>query len=94
MRLLLLLLLLIPAIPGLHIWTSSLLRTIQTAAHIRGPRRQIPMLDELRSGRLDGFTYEQVEKQFPEDWRAREKNKLGYRYPEGTRFTFCLYTSQ
>ena len=58
-------------------------RTIQTAAHITGPRRQIPLLDEIKSGVLDGFTYSEMEKKFPDQFEAREKNKLGYQYPGG-----------
>ena len=42
------------------------------------------MLDELKSGLLDGFTYAQVEEQYRDEWEAREKDKLMYKYPQGT----------
>ena len=70
-------------LPSIHIWTSTLRRTIQTAAHIAGPRSRTPLLDEIKSGFLDSFTYGEIEERFPEEWEARERDKLKYRYPGG-----------
>ena len=72
-------------LPDIKIWTSSLIRTILTAKHIRGPRVETPILDELKSGYLDGLTYNDVMNQYPEEYHARDKDKLNYRYPGGER---------
>ena len=40
-------------------------------------------LNELQSGSLDGLTYADVESHHPEEWEARETDKLRYRYPKG-----------
>ena len=74
-------------LPDIKIWTSSLIRTILTAKHIRGPRVETPILDELKSGYLDGLTYNDVMNQYPEEYHARDKDKLNYRYPGGKEFT-------
>ncbi len=36
-------------------------------------------LDELFAGQFDGMTYEEIEVQFPEEFRRRKVDKLAYR---------------
>ena len=69
----------------MRIWTSNLVRTVATAAHIRGPRSRTSRLNELQSGTLDGFTYKEVEREHPKEWKEREEDKLRYRYPKGEK---------
>lgn len=38
------------------------------------------MLDEIQAGIFDGWTYEDIEKQMPQEYAARKKDKLKYRY--------------
>ena len=37
------------------------------------------MLDEIQAGIFDGWTYEQIEQQMPQEYAARKKDKLKYR---------------
>lgn len=37
------------------------------------------MLDEIQAGIFDGWTYEQIEQQMPQEFAARKKDKLKYR---------------
>lgn len=38
------------------------------------------MLDEIQARIFDGWTYEQIEQQMPQEYAARKKDKLKYRY--------------
>lgn len=69
------------------IWTSTLQRTILTASHIVGfPKIQWRALDEIYAGVCDGMTYEEIKKNMPEEYEARKKDKLRYRYPRGESY--------
>merc|ERR1712223_250008 len=76
-------------IPNLQVWTSTLVRTKQTAAHINVPQQNFKEIDEINAGKFDGYTYDEVSKQYPEEFEARAKDKLGYRYPEGESYIDC-----
>ena len=39
----------------------------------------LQMLDEIQAGIFDGWTYEQIEQQMPQEYAARKKDKLKYR---------------
>lgn len=52
-------------------------RTIQTARHLPYRKKQWKALDELDAGVCDGLTYEEIEKKYPEDFRARDDDKYG-----------------
>lgn len=43
-------------------------------------------LDELFAGACDGMTYEEIEEQFPDEWKLRAADKLAYRYPRGESY--------
>jgi len=73
-------------LPNLKIWRSSLQRTHMTAAHIKGEHSSTELLDEIRSGTMDNLTYQEFKKNYPDQWRAREADKLGYRYPKGESY--------
>ena len=71
----------------LTVWTSTLRRTIQTAAFLRGhPQIQWKVLDEIDSGVCDGLTYEEIEERFPEEFVERDRDKYGYRYKGGESY--------
>lgn len=42
------------------VWTSTLQRTIQTAAHLSYTQQNRPELDEINAGICDSMSYEQV----------------------------------
>ena len=77
-------------IPDLQVWTSSLVRTKQTAAYTKAPKQHFHEIDEINAGKFDGYTYDEVLKSYPEEFEARAKDKLGYRYPEG-KFKFFTF---
>jgi len=69
-----------------ELWISTLQRTYQTALQIASgiPKiLQISGLNEIYAGACEGMTYEQMEKEKPEEFLARKKDKLRYRYPGG-----------
>ncbi|KAI4382443.1 hypothetical protein MLD38_008407 [Melastoma candidum] len=69
------------------IWTSTLQRTILTAGPIVGfPKIQWRALDEINAGVCDGMTYEEIKRNMPEEYEARKKDKLRYRYPRGESY--------
>lgn len=77
--------------PNLHVWTSWLKRTIQTASEIDAPKERWKALNEIDAGKCDGLTYADIERQYPVHYKAREMYKLTYRYPEGESYEdLCL----
>ncbi|KAG0478607.1 hypothetical protein HPP92_013326 [Vanilla planifolia] len=69
------------------IWTSTLQRTIITAAPIVGfPKIQWRALDEINAGVCDGMSYEEIKRNMPEEYESRKKDKLRYRYPRGESY--------
>lgn len=89
-----------------RLWTSSLVRTVQTARHIPHPEITDPEtgrkewiqmdhriyrnLDELYAGVCDGMTYEEIEQMYPEDFKRRQEDKFNYRYPRGESYLDIL----
>lgn len=76
-----------------RLWTSSLQRTIQTARFIAHPKlvkdgqewvqmspRVLRNLDELYAGVCDGMAYAEIEEMYPEEFKMRKEDKLGYRW--------------
>lgn len=70
----------------LTVWTSTLVRTQETAQYLQYKQLQWKALDELDAGICDGMTYEEIEAQFPEDFKARDENKYEYRYRGGESY--------
>lgn len=71
---------------ALSVWTSTLQRTIQTAQYLPFPKLRWKALDEISAGRCDGMTYEEIKTLMPEEYNARQENKLTYRYPFGESY--------
>ena len=78
------------SISGLRVWTSWLKRTIQTAANIDAPQERWRALNEIDAGCMEHLTYEDIEDKYPEEYAAREVNKLTYRYPSGESYQVSL----
>jgi broad specificity phosphatase PhoE len=80
----------IPKDQPLTIWTSTLKRTIQTVRHLAAEtgwkQLEWKALDELESGVCDGMTYEEIEREYPEDFKARDDDKYNYRYRGGESY--------
>jgi 6-phosphofructo-2-kinase/fructose-2,6-biphosphatase 2 len=78
-----------------RLWTSTLRRTAETIQFFPSNivqgwqvlRPKIwPCLDEIHAGVLDGLTYEQIEKHFPNEFALRKADKVSYRYPGGESY--------
>lgn len=66
------------------VWSSMMQRAVQTVEHFNEDEydvKQMRMLDELHSGKMEGMTYKEIQEQYPEEYAHRKKNKLYYRYP-------------
>ncbi|TFK40135.1 6-phosphofructo-2-kinase-domain-containing protein [Crucibulum laeve] len=70
----------------LTVWTSTLRRTIQTAAQLPYPKLTWKSLDELDAGVCDGMTYEEIEQAYPDDFANRDDDKFNYRYRGGESY--------
>lgn len=71
----------------LTVWTSTMKRTQQTSSFLPYLKKlQWKALDELDAGACDGMTYEEIEQQFPEDFKARDDDKYEYRYRSGESY--------
>lgn len=66
------------------VWTSTLQRTIQTAEQLPFPKLRWKVLDEIQAGIFDGWTYAEIEMNRPEEFAARKRDKLSYRWGKRT----------
>jgi broad specificity phosphatase PhoE/predicted kinase len=71
---------------GLIVWTSTLRRAVDTAAHLPGRPISWRSLDEIDAGVCDGLTYDEIRERFPEVHSARSLDKFRYRYPLGESY--------
>ncbi|ACO69860.1 predicted protein [Micromonas commoda] len=83
-----------------RLWTSSMLRTIQTAALIPHPVLKLPdggnwesmsprvyrNIDEIFAGDCEGMTPDEVAVAHPQATTLRKMDKIGYRYPRGESY--------
>jgi len=70
----------------LTVWTSTLQRTMQTAALLPYNKLTWKSLDELDAGVCDGMTYDEIEEAYPEDFANRDDDKFNYRYRGGESY--------
>ena len=70
----------------IHVWTSTLRRTIDTARPLGRPVVEWRALDEIDAGDCDGMTYEEIQVAFPKEFEARAGDKFDYRYPRGESY--------
>jgi broad specificity phosphatase PhoE/predicted kinase len=73
------------------VWTSTLVRTRETAAQLNLPHRAWRALDEIDAGVCDGMTYEQIATTMPDEYQRRQADKLGYRYPRGESYLDVIH---
>ena len=73
--------------PPASVWTSTLQRTIQTAAPLNRTTSPLKVLDEIDAGVCDGMTYAQIQTTMPSEFARRRADKLTYRYPRGESYT-------
>lgn len=71
---------------GVVVWTSSLRRSVQTAAPLGRTAWAWRALDEIDGGICDSMTHAQIQAQLPEEYEARKRNKFTYRYPRGESY--------
>jgi broad specificity phosphatase PhoE/predicted kinase len=70
-----------------EVWTSTLARTVQTAEHLKlGTALSWYALNEIEAGVCDGMTYPEIRASYPDEYAARSRDKLGYRYPQGESY--------
>eukprot|EP00842_Homolaphlyctis_polyrhiza_P000488 jgi/Hompol1/143/HPOL_002452-RA len=68
----------------LTIYTSTLRRTMDASEHFDPDEYEVNhvrFLNEIYAGTMEGMTYAEVEQTYPEEFAARQRNKLLYRYP-------------
>lgn len=70
----------------LEVWTSTLVRTVQTAAPLGREVSQWRSLDEIDAGVCDGMSYKEIARVMPREFEARKRDKLRYRYPRGESY--------
>lgn len=75
-----------PEDSALDVWTSTLKRTLQTAAPLGMRPGDWRALDEIHAGSCDGLTYAEIEARHPGEFEARRRDKLSYRYPRGESY--------
>src|SRR5262245_26246203 len=61
------------------VWTSTLLRTVQTAAPLGHEIQTLRALNEIDAGVCDGLTYEEIKARMPDEFAARARDKFRYR---------------
>ncbi|MBM4343019.1 MAG: 6-phosphofructo-2-kinase/fructose-2,6-bisphosphatase [Deltaproteobacteria bacterium] len=68
------------------VWTSTLRRTVETARELHLPFMPWRALDEIDGGLCDAMTYAEIAERMPEEYAARQADKLNYRYPRGESY--------
>lgn len=67
------------------VWTSMLQRSISTAEYFEADEdydtKAFEMLNELNAGKFEGMTYEDIARNFSEEYAKRQMDKLHYVYP-------------
>ncbi|ANZ75465.1 BA75_01926T0 [Komagataella pastoris] len=74
----------VPVEPSFCVWSSMSKRSIETTRYFDDREyliKEMKMLDELGAGKMDGMTYEEIQKIYPNEFQARLVDKLTYRYP-------------
>jgi len=68
------------------VFTSTLRRAQQTAQALPFEVTSVKNLDEIDAGVCDGWTYADMLERLPEEYAARQADKLRYRYPRGESY--------
>jgi 6-phosphofructo-2-kinase/fructose-2,6-biphosphatase 2 len=70
----------------ISVWTSKLLRTKETASCITSNPIEWEHLNEIHSGKFDGFTLDNIKDIYPEDYKKRNSDKVNNSYPDGESY--------
>ncbi len=73
-----------PLEKSFSVWTSMLQRSAQTAEFFCDEFydvKAMKMLDEINAGNCENMTYDEIKSRYPEEYEARRRDKLQYRYP-------------
>jgi len=81
------------------VWTSMLQRAMQTVETFNPAEydiKHIRFLNEIYSGLREGMSYAEIQRQYPQEFAARQANKLYYRYPGmgGESYTDVIHRLQ
>jgi len=68
-------------------YSSTKKRVIDTISYCETNYTKYSELDEINAGICEDLTYDDVIEKYPEEFQARKKDKLNYRYPEGESYT-------
>jgi len=69
------------------VWTSSLMRDVETATPIKASSKvELKALDDLDYGDCDSLTYYEMAQNYPSEYAARVGDKLRYRFPRGESY--------
>ncbi len=71
---------------GLEVWTSTLERSLKTGWFVDPDVQPWRNLDEIDAGVCDGMTYAEIKERMPDEYEARARDKLRYRYPMGESY--------
>jgi len=76
------------SLDSVPVFTSTLKRTKETARFLDPKHRkyQFKGLNELNAGIFEGKTYKLIEEKNKDEFEARQKDKLRYRYPMGESY--------
>lgn len=73
--------------PLLTVWTSKLIRTIETGVKITNSKfKQWEELNEINSGEFDGLYLKHIQNMYPDEYNRRNRDKLNERYPCGENY--------
>lgn len=71
----------------LLVWTSTMRRTRQTVEPLTRKPHQWRILDEIDAGVCEEMTYQEIRERYPDEYAARQEDKLRYRYPNGESYS-------
>lgn len=74
----------IPTEPSFCVWTSMLMRAVETGQYfdeLEYNVKAMRMLNEVGGGKFEGMTYDEIRRKHPKEFEGRIRNKLTYRYP-------------
>ena len=73
-------------IPHCTSYASTKKRVLETIGYCTDNYTQYSELDEINAGICEDLTYNDVIEKYPEEFLARKKDKLNYRYPKGESY--------
>lgn len=72
--------------PKLEVWTSKLIRTINTAMLCKHTKKEFKELNEINAGDFENLTFSEVKIKHSVEYNKRKLDKLNYRYYNGESY--------